>query len=449
MNETASRSALRPVGQATPTPAKDETVTVLSTPMPPHKVGQRPQVWSRIWFLVGLPLVLGATLLATGSSSALTVLRNGWPVLTLFAAAYTVAWALAAEFERFPTTQSGEALLFGATAALLPTGTALLTSSVYMPPYFMEAAGLGGAVWLAAGTWIFRQRTRSRFAVLPGGSAHDLLRSVGATHETSANGHDIPETVDGVVADLHQFPRNGFGQLLASNSLRGLPVFHAAYLYEMLTGRVLLDTTCTVSAEGRPPGQFYAPVKRTMDIMLVLASLPIIIPMGLVTACAIKLESPGPVFFTQERVGKNGQPFQMIKMRSMRTDAEKNGARFAGEDDARITRVGRFIRKFRIDELPQFWNVLKGEMSLIGPRPEQCTFAEQFRDEIHCYSQRHTVRPGITGWAQVRNGYAASMRETRQKLAYDLYYVKHRSLVLDLLILCLTVKTIFTGFGAR
>jgi lipopolysaccharide/colanic/teichoic acid biosynthesis glycosyltransferase len=133
----------------------------------------------------------------------------------------------------------------------------------------------------------------------------------------------------------------------------------------------------------------------------------------------------------------------------MYLDAERKGARFAEESDPRITRVGRLIRKYRIDELPQFWNVLKGEMSLIGPRPEQVGFVHRFDQEIQHYTHRHSVRPGITGWAQIRNGYAADTKETRRKLSYDLYYVKHCSFTLDLLIVCLTVKTILTGFGSR
>jgi len=255
--------------------------------------------------------------------------------------------------------------------------------------------------------------------------------------------------VDGIAADLHQSTFNGYQGLLARNSLRGLPVYHAAYIYELLTGRVHLASTCDVSAGGRAPGPLYPLIKRGMDVVLVLLTLPVTIPLMLLTALAIRIESPGPVLFTQDRVGKGGVPFRMIKFRSMRLDAEKNGAQFAGETDPRITRVGAFIRKFRIDELPQFWNVLQGEMSLIGPRPEQVSFVDRFNEEIQHYAYRHSVRPGITGWAQVRNGYAADTKETRQKLSYDLYYVKHCSFTLDLLIVCLTLKTILTGFGSR
>ena len=435
--------------KATPARSDAPEVAVLSTPLPPHKVGQRPQVWSRAWFLLGLPLVLTLALGLTEPTTMLTASQAAWPLIVLFSGGYVGAWALAAEFERFPTTRPGEALLFGAMIALLPVGLLAAVDSVASLPYFLEVASGASIVWLAAGVWFFQRRPRSRFAVLPGGSAYQLLRSVSGTHEVTTSGHRIPDRVDGIVADLHRVPDTGFQGLLAHSGVRGLPVYDAAYLYEMLTGCVLLGKTRDTSIEVRPPGPLYDMVKRSLDIGLILISAPITLPMMAITALAIKLDSPGPVLFRQERVGRHGRRFEIVKFRSMFTDAERNGAQFAGEKDDRITRVGRFIRKYRIDELPQFWNVLRGDMSLIGPRPEQVSFVQDFRNEIPYYPQRHAVRPGITGWAQVRSGYAASTRETRRKLAFDLYYVKYRSLALDLLIICLTLKTMVTGFGAR
>src|SRR5690606_8449600 len=144
-----------------------------------------------------------------------------------------------------------------------------------------------------------------------------------------------------------------------------------------------------------------------------------------------------------------GRPFRMVKFRTMRLDAEAGGAAFAANGDARITKTGRFLRKFRLDELPQFWNVLRGQMSIIGPRPEQVAFARDFEGEIPLYGLRHSVPPGITGWAQVTQGYAASADETLEKLRYDIYYIKHLSLVTDVKVLLRTAATVLTGFGAR
>ena len=189
--------------------------------------------------------------------------------------------------------------------------------------------------------------------------------------------------------------------------------------------------------------------KRMLDLCILALVSPIIIPLAIVTAIAIKLDSRGPVLFTQKRVGQWGQPFTMYKFRSMKVDSEVNGSKFAKENDNRITRLGRFIRKFRIDEIPQFWNVLKGDMSVIGPRPEQATFVELFNEEIHQYDLRHSIMPGITGLAQVHQGYAASKRGTEFKLNYDLFYIRNYSLKLDFIIVTKTLKTILTGFGAR
>lgn len=188
---------------------------------------------------------------------------------------------------------------------------------------------------------------------------------------------------------------------------------------------------------------------RLLDIVIVLLSFPIVLPLSILLAVFIKLDSPGPVLYWQERVGERGRPFKMVKFRSMQIDAEKDGPKFVSTTDPRVTRVGRFIRRFRLDEIPQLWNVLKGEMSFIGPRPEQVAFARAFEKELPFYSWRHLVKPGITGWAQVQDGYAAGIDDTRRKLEYDLYYVKHLSFWLDLSILIRTVGTVLTGNGAR
>ena len=406
-----------------------ETVAFVSTPIPPHKIARQPYSLSRLWYLFGLPFVLGLSLYVTQGDPSLEVLREGWIVFTLFAAAYTASWGLAAGFERFPSVKQSDAAIFALGIALVPLGGALLFSPIYHPPYFISVALSLCVVWFFGSVILHGRRARSQLAIIPGGVARVLTE----TTEVEYSGHQV----------------NGYRYMLASNSLRGLPVYHAAFIYELLTGRVLLDAACERSAAGRPSTTPYQLLKRGLDITLVLLSLPLTVPLMLVTAAAIWVESPGPVFFTQKRVGKDGDSFRMVKFRSMYLDAEKNGAQFAGESDPRITRVGKFIRKYRIDELPQFWNVLKGEMSLIGPRPEQVSFVRQFDQEIQHYTHRHSVRPGITGWAQIRNGYAADTRETRRKLSYDLYYVKHCSFTLDLLIVCLTVKTILTGFGSR
>jgi exopolysaccharide biosynthesis polyprenyl glycosylphosphotransferase len=186
--------------------------------------------------------------------------------------------------------------------------------------------------------------------------------------------------------------------------------------------------------------------KRLFELFFCTLLLILTFPVLIITAILIKLESPGPVFYRQERNGLNGKPFYVIKFRSMRNDAEKDGPQWASKNDARVTRIGQFIRKTRIDELPQLLNVFKGEMSLIGPRPERPVFTEQFAKEIPAFKDRLLVKPGLTGWAQVNGGYDITPKE---KLDLDLYYIRNQSMALDMKIVFRTVWVVLSGNGAR
>jgi exopolysaccharide biosynthesis polyprenyl glycosylphosphotransferase len=198
-----------------------------------------------------------------------------------------------------------------------------------------------------------------------------------------------------------------------------------------------------------PPVRRYALIKRLIDVVMALLALVVLSPLLLLLALLIRLETPGNSIFVQERVGLTGRPFRMLKFRSMVNEAEKSGAKFAAVNDSRITRMGRIIRPSRIDELPQLINVLFGQMSLIGPRPEQQAMVDQLSAEIPLYDFRHAVRPGITGWAQVMQGYADDVKSTDTKLSFDLFYIKNISLMMDIVIFFRTIRTILTGFGAR
>jgi exopolysaccharide biosynthesis polyprenyl glycosylphosphotransferase len=188
-------------------------------------------------------------------------------------------------------------------------------------------------------------------------------------------------------------------------------------------------------------------IKRATDIVSSLILIFLTLPISLITAIIVKLESPGPVFFKQRRTGLYNQEFDVIKFRSMRNDAEKNGAQWAKKNDARVTRVGKLIRKTRIDEIPQLINVIKGEMSIVGPRPEREVFITDLEKEISYYRFRHAVKPGVTGLAQVSYPYGASIEDAVWKHKYDVHYIKHYSLWLDIKILLLTVKTVIFGMG--
>jgi exopolysaccharide biosynthesis polyprenyl glycosylphosphotransferase len=237
-------------------------------------------------------------------------------------------------------------------------------------------------------------------------------------------------------------------EMLSTLKLRSIRLYSPQAVAEALSGR--MPGSLLASESWQPEGdQTYDLVKRALDATLVLLTLPLWLPMTLLVAVAVRVDSPGPVLFSQWRAGRDGRPFLLHKFRSMRHEDLAPTAQFAQRDDQRVTRWGRIMRRTRIDELPQLWNVLVGDMSLIGPRPEQLAFVDQFAHEIPSYPYRHLVRPGLTGWAQVHQGYAAGPEETAVKLSYDLYYVVHYSLAMDLLILAKTVGTVVSGRGSR
>jgi len=246
-----------------------------------------------------------------------------------------------------------------------------------------------------------------------------------------------------------QFPTDKLLQL----SLTGLvSIEEGAAFYERITGRVSLGMMRPSWLIFTGPGRKAKLASISRNVVHRLAALMgafLSLPIVLVTAILIKLESRGPVFYKQERVGKNGRAFTLIKFRSMRVDAEADGPVWASKGDDRTTRVGRVIRKVRVDEIPQFWNILRGEMSFVGPRPERPHFVAQLAQEIPYYEQRHLIAPGLTGWAQIKYPYGASIADAREKLQYDLFYIKNYSLVFDALILFETVKIILFGRGAQ
>jgi len=233
----------------------------------------------------------------------------------------------------------------------------------------------------------------------------------------------------------------------------GVQVSDLSTYFEKMLGQIRIDQLHAgwlIFGNGFDRSFFRDVAKRAFDIACSFLLLVMAAPILFVTALCIRLESKGPVLYRQERVGQNGRTFSVLKFRSMRVDAEKNGApQWAVAKDDRVTRVGSVIRRFRIDEFPQLLNVLKGEMSLVGPRPERPFFVEQLTVDIPFYAVRHSVKPGVTGWAQVRYQYGASVEDSLQKLQYDLYYVKNHSLFLDVVVLCETVGVVLSGKGAR
>ena len=240
---------------------------------------------------------------------------------------------------------------------------------------------------------------------------------------------------------------------LLEMKLDGVSFDHLASVYEQYTGKIAIDNlrpSWLIFSEGFRKSRIQQVVKRLTDVACAAVGLLLSFPIMLLVAIAVKASSRGPIFYHQPRVGLRGRVFVVHKFRSMREDAEKEtGAVWAAVNDSRVTPIGQLLRRTRIDELPQLWNVVRGDMSLVGPRPERPEFVSSLTQQIPFYGQRHTVRPGLTGWAQVRYTYAASSEDAMEKLQYELFYIKHMSFALDLFVLAKTIKTVLRGEGAQ
>lgn len=293
-----------------------------------------------------------------------------------------------------------------------------------------------------------------------------FVHAPGDVHLVSGSTLDLDQTEDQHALAKFARAANVKEVVVATDDRRGMPVDQLLHckiagvnvvdyqtFWERENGRIdieALQPSWLIFSDGFRQGAVVDVMKRVFDLAMSLILLVVALPVIALTAVAIRLESPGPVLYRQERTGYHGRPFTLLKFRSMRQDAESGGApQWASQHDPRVTRVGAVIRKYRIDELPQLVNVFRGQMSFVGPRPERPFFVAQLAREIPFYEERHAVKPGITGWAQVNCAYGASLDDARLKLAYDLYYVKNRTLFLDIVILIQTVRVILFHEGAR
>ncbi|RYF11887.1 MAG: exopolysaccharide biosynthesis polyprenyl glycosylphosphotransferase [Oxalobacteraceae bacterium] len=297
-----------------------------------------------------------------------------------------------------------------------------------------------------------------RFYVVPFGRYDAVFRSPNAEWVIMSEPRIPDDPTAIIVADLRYDHEQAWEQMLAHAAVAGYPVYHIKQLRESLTGQVSIEHISENSFGSLLPNLAYRKVKRFIDIVTAIILTPFFILPFLIVALLIKIDSPGPVFFRQERMGYRGRPFRIFKFRTMRVQSDmerqsgehgERGAAVTGENDPRITRLGRFFRRTRIDELPQILNIIVGEMSWIGPRPEAVALSQWYEEEIPFYFYRHIVRPGITGWAQVNQGHVADIQAVSTKLGYDFYYIQNFSAWLDVLITLRTVSTMLSGFGAR
>lgn len=414
-----------------------------------NSVSRRRLALGRLWWAGGLVCAVTLASLLSWGWPAQMYVWDQVPLGLASVGAYLASIYVAQKVSRFGAP--GSDIFFGVMSMFLVYSVfslVLLFSRVYYSRTFLLTMLFVTVGWFIAERLTRQVRTQPLIAYMPGQISPEMEAETTVRWlklESPGLGDLEP---DAVVVDFDAEDA-GWQHLIAECALRDIPAISASQMYEWLFCRVTLDELSHGQGREFHVHGLYAPIKRALDVVLTVMLLPLVLPLMALVAVVIRLDSEGPIFFVQERIGQKGRKFKMYKFRSMYTHPEAVGARFARLGDDRVTRVGRFLRRNRIDELPQLWNVLKGEMSLIGPRPEQVVFVEKFDRLIPFYSYRHLVKPGLTGLAQVSQGYVACVATTRQKLEYDLYYAKHSSPWVDLLILLRTFKVILTGFGAR
>lgn len=337
------------------------------------------------------------------------------------------------------------ALLAFLIFARFPYSRLLLTSSFF-----------ASIVVFAVAHALLRRSMALRIGVVSEGDYRSLLESPGVKWRILAQPGEEVEDLDAVSVDLWCDLSDEWERELASLALRGIPVYHSKHLQESLTGKVQIEQLSENNFGTLTPLRTYMTIKMVIDWVFALMALVIILPFLVLIGILIKLDSAGPMIFRQIRVGYRGKRFWIYKFRTMtivsntrRSDDIERNAAMTRDNDQRVTRVGKFLRHSRIDELPQLLNVLRGEMSWIGPRPEAEVLSRWYENEISFYQYRHIVRPGITGWAQVHQGHVANVDQVREKLHFDFYYIKNFSLWVDVIVVARTIRTILTGFGSR
>ena len=379
-------------------------------------------LWPGPWQLQPTDQVTAMACVAAMLAASLGLHRTSWftrgPVMTYVFAVTSVAFSL---------------LLSYIVLARMPYSRSLLA--------LCYALSLG---WFALHYCAWRYRFPPPFALVAGRRC-EAIRPLVKDRWPMIDRPEPPrcDSLCGLIADLSESLSAEWSRFLSTATMQGIPVYDAGAVREMLTGRVSLDGLRESMMDSLVPSSFYLWFKRVPDTALAVLSLPLTLPLAALVACAIKLNSKGPALFSNQRTGQGGKPFRMIKFRSMTMPDASGGAQ-------RVTVVGRFLRRLRLDELPQLWNVLRGDMSLIGPRPEDEALSRSYEREIPFYRWKYAIKPGMTGWAQVRHGHtrALDMALTREKLEYDFYYLKHFSFWLDVNIALRTVWVALSGRGA-
>ena len=426
------------------------TRTLTPVKVPSARVGL--SLSSQFWIWLGFLLCLGGPfglLVLLSSDTIGNTLATAWFMLAGSAMCYGITSVLVERTLRYPGRGSS---LVSIPLSLLPIliliAILALGRLYYSRPYLI-CFGSMTTIWMFLWYQVQRRPMVRALAVLPFGDL-ELIDSIKGMRFIKLRKPVMPDaSLDGVVVDMHAEIPAEWVKFLADLVMQQKRIYHVASLLESVAGMVSLNHVAALHLEDLRPSPWFNPIKRGVDISVSLLGGLLLLPLGLLVAVLIRLESKGPALYRQKRVGYRGKNFMLLKFRSMRVDAEAGGAQFTIENDPRITRMGRFIRKTRLDELPQLWNILAGEMSLVGPRPERPKFVEEYDEAIDHYNLRHTIRPGLTGWAQIETGYSSDLAGTIRKVERDFYYIKYRSTALDAFIIYRTLRTVIFGSGAR
>ncbi|WP_158521458.1 exopolysaccharide biosynthesis polyprenyl glycosylphosphotransferase [Kushneria konosiri] len=400
-------------------------------------------------YFLGLVLVAGLPALWQWGWSTWKLEENEVNITLLAsAAAYMVAFRAVKELSHYPGTSAFSYVIPSATVVYLGVTALLVGLEIPFAPWQLLFSYLTALAFGCTGYRLAHRYRRRKMAIVPVGNVSRWFdrRDIDQRWLKSP---DLENTrVDGVIVDLSSDLSTDWQRFLADCTIKRIPVHDARRFSEARLGRIGLDQIHANRYSSLMPKTSYELFKRVADIFAALMLMPVALPLMGIAAIMIKRDDPGPVLFRQRRSGFQGEEFDVYKMRSMYVNPDDVRPTQEG-DDPRITKVGKYLRKYRIDELPQLFNVLKGDMSLIGPRPETPSLTEAYERDIPFFRYRHVVRPGISGWAQVEQGYASEVEGSRLKLEYDFYYIRNFSFWMDLLVVIRTIRTIFTGSGAR
>lgn len=409
---------------------------------------RRYQIAGGVFLAIVLPLLIREALLGTPM-----LIVNSRTTAIGSALAVTAGYALYKKLDVFPGLNAGRSILPAFSVCFgIVVATFLLFRLQYSSAHFLIAYCVS-IVWFSVTELLLRRRHHT-FAIVPGGDAY-LARQIERIRWIDiSNTSHCDTNWDGLVADLHADLTDDWQRKIADCALSGVPVFHVQQVVEQLTGRVEIRHLSENTLGSLNPDLAYIKIKGAIDRVAAILLLVFFAPLLLIIALAIKIDSPGPALFRQLRTGFRGERFTVYKFRTMRISSDSEGGdgrskAITRADDKRVTPLGRVLRRLRIDELPQLLNVLRGDMSWIGPRPEAIELTRWYESEIPFYHYRHIIRPGITGWAQINQGHVAEVEDVRAKLHYDFYYIKNFSFWLDVTIALRTIKVILTGHGAR